>query len=141
MKSGLDQLANYAAYHRDRRNIATHLIGVPMIVFAVVILLTRPEVECYGVHLTPAVAANLPKEKFDTIRTELQTEMTSSVALGTSVLVPIAHNCPFNLDSGATYEWPSSFKNNQFLVVGSVDNAGTLSNFSGRGGTTRGSPS
>ncbi len=35
MKSGLDQLANYAAYHRDRRNIATHLIGVPMIVFAV----------------------------------------------------------------------------------------------------------
>lgn len=57
MKSGLDQLANYAAYHRDRRNIATHLIGVPMIVFAVVILLTRPEVEFYGVHLTPAVAA------------------------------------------------------------------------------------
>lgn len=57
MKSGLDQLANYAAYHRDRRNIATHLIGVPMIVFAVVILLARPEVEVYGVHLTPAVAA------------------------------------------------------------------------------------
>ena len=28
-----------------------------MIVFAVVILLARPEVEVYGVHLTPAVAA------------------------------------------------------------------------------------
>ena len=34
MKSGLDQLVKYAEYHRDRRNIATHLAGVPMIVFA-----------------------------------------------------------------------------------------------------------
>ena len=26
-------LTQYAAYHRDRRNIATHLVGVPTIVF------------------------------------------------------------------------------------------------------------
>ena len=54
MKSGLDQLANYAAYHRDRRNIATHLVGVPMIVFAVVTLLSRPAFEVAGLALTPA---------------------------------------------------------------------------------------
>lgn len=30
-------LAQYAAYHRDRRNIATHFVGVPMIVLALVI--------------------------------------------------------------------------------------------------------
>ena len=54
MKSGLDQLAKYAEYHRDRRNIATHLVGVPMIVFAVVTLLSRPAFEVAGLVLTPA---------------------------------------------------------------------------------------
>jgi len=42
MKSLHDQLANYAAYHRDARNIATHFVGIPMIVLAVVTLLSRP---------------------------------------------------------------------------------------------------
>lgn len=32
-------LTQYAAYHRDRRNIATHFAGVPMIVFAIVLSL------------------------------------------------------------------------------------------------------
>jgi uncharacterized membrane protein YGL010W len=32
-------LTQYAAYHRDRRNIATHFVGVPMIVFSVVLAL------------------------------------------------------------------------------------------------------
>lgn len=54
MKSGLDQLSKYAEYHRDRRNIATHLVGVPMIVFAVVTLLSRPGFEVAGLPLTPA---------------------------------------------------------------------------------------
>ncbi|MCX6128993.1 MAG: DUF962 domain-containing protein [Proteobacteria bacterium] len=42
MKNLTEQLTQYAAYHRDRRNIRTHFIGVPMIVFAVVILLSKP---------------------------------------------------------------------------------------------------
>src|SRR3982751_2786976 len=28
-------MVQYAAYHRDRRNIATHFVGIPLIVFAV----------------------------------------------------------------------------------------------------------
>ena len=54
MKSGLDQLSKYAEYHRDRRNIATHLVGVPMIVFAVIVLLSRPAFEVAGLALSPA---------------------------------------------------------------------------------------
>ena len=54
MKSGLDQLSKYAEYHRDRRNIATHLVGVPMIVFAIIVLLSRPSFEVAGLVLTPA---------------------------------------------------------------------------------------
>jgi uncharacterized membrane protein YGL010W len=42
MRNLTEQIANYAAYHRDRRNIATHFIGVPMIVVAVTTLLAQP---------------------------------------------------------------------------------------------------
>ena len=31
MKSLVDRLASYAEYHRDKRNIATHFVGIPMI--------------------------------------------------------------------------------------------------------------
>ena len=41
MKTLIDQLSNYADYHRDPRNIVTHYIGVPTIIQAVVILLAR----------------------------------------------------------------------------------------------------
>ncbi|MGN6649202.1 Mpo1 family 2-hydroxy fatty acid dioxygenase [Trinickia sp.] len=43
MKTLTDQLAQYASYHRDRRNIATHFVGIPMIVLALAILLSRPQ--------------------------------------------------------------------------------------------------
>ena len=42
MRSTVDLLAQYAAYHRDRRNILTHFVGVPLIVFAIGVLLGRP---------------------------------------------------------------------------------------------------
>ena len=32
-------LTRYAAYHRDRRNIWTHFVGIPMIVFSVILAL------------------------------------------------------------------------------------------------------
>ena len=42
MQTVVDHLANYAGYHRDRRNIATHVLGIPLIVLAVSTLLSRP---------------------------------------------------------------------------------------------------
>lgn len=42
MKSLIDHLAQYAAYHRDPRNIVSHLLGIPLIVVAVAALLARP---------------------------------------------------------------------------------------------------
>ena len=59
MKTLIDQLAQYAAYHRDPRNIRTHFVGVPMIVLAVVILLSRPALEAGPLLLTPALGAAL----------------------------------------------------------------------------------
>lgn len=57
-------LTQYAAYHRDRRNIATHFVGVPMIMFGALLLLARPSIDIGGgLSLTPAglaLAAILP---------------------------------------------------------------------------------
>ena len=56
MRTLTDQLSTYAAYHRDRRNIITHFIGIPMIVLAVTILLSRPAFDVgLPVPLTPAI--------------------------------------------------------------------------------------
>jgi uncharacterized membrane protein YGL010W len=57
LRSLIDHLAGYAAYHRDRRNIATHFVGIPMIVVAIVILLSRPEFALAGLPLSPAAIA------------------------------------------------------------------------------------
>ncbi len=53
-RSALTLLTQYAEYHRDRRNIVTHFVGVPMIVFGVGVLLARPEVVVGGFALTAA---------------------------------------------------------------------------------------
>ena len=39
MRTLEENLTQYAAYHRDRRNIATHFVGVPMIVFSIILAL------------------------------------------------------------------------------------------------------
>lgn len=54
MKTLIDHLAQYAAYHRDRRNIASHFVGIPLIVLAVAVLLSRPGFELAGLWLSPA---------------------------------------------------------------------------------------
>ena len=56
MKTGVQHLTQYAAYHRDKRNIATHFVGVPMIVLGVVVLLSRPVfTHVDGVAMSPAL--------------------------------------------------------------------------------------
>ena len=55
MKTLVEQLSNYAKYHRDKRNIYTHFIGIPMIVFAILVLLSRPVWHLQGVYFNPAM--------------------------------------------------------------------------------------
>lgn len=52
----LDQhLIKYALYHRDERNILTHFVGVPLIVFAVMGLLYFPLMSVNSLLITPAL--------------------------------------------------------------------------------------
>ena len=55
MKTLSDQLAQYAVYHRDRRNIATHFVGIPLITLAVAVMLSRPALAAPGLHVSPAM--------------------------------------------------------------------------------------
>lgn len=59
MKNLVEYLSQYAAYHRDPRNIATHFVGIPMIVVAVTVLLSRPGLDMAGVWLSPALLVAL----------------------------------------------------------------------------------
>jgi uncharacterized membrane protein YGL010W len=47
-------LTQYAAYHRDRRNIATHFAGVPMIVFAIILALATASFHVTTITVTVA---------------------------------------------------------------------------------------
>lgn len=60
MKNLTEQLSQYAAYHRDRRNIHTHFVGIPLIVLAVATLLGRPVLAQWGaLSVSPATLATL----------------------------------------------------------------------------------
>ena len=52
-------LTQYAAYHRDRRNIATHFVGVPMIVFALVLALATVSLPVGSIAVTVAAAVSI----------------------------------------------------------------------------------
>ena len=60
MRNATDLLAQYAEYHRDRRNIVSHFVGVPMIVFGVGVLLARATFPAFGVSLTPRLDRRSP---------------------------------------------------------------------------------
>lgn len=55
MKTLTEQLSHYATCHRDRANIATHYVGIPLILLAVTALLSRPAIPVDGWPLSPAV--------------------------------------------------------------------------------------
>ncbi len=54
MRNATDLLVSYATCHRDRRNIATHMVGIPMILFSLGLLLARPTMPVQGLLLNPA---------------------------------------------------------------------------------------
>lgn len=59
MKTLTEQLAQYAEYHRHPRNIVTHFVGIPMIVVAIAVLLSRPIFAIDNFTLSPAVLATI----------------------------------------------------------------------------------
>ena len=53
-RSTPELMVQYAHYHRDRRNILTHLVGIPLIFTAIGVWLAQPLWPVAGLTLTPA---------------------------------------------------------------------------------------
>jgi uncharacterized membrane protein YGL010W len=64
MKNLVDHLSQYGSYHRDSRNIVTHFVGIPMIVLAVAVLLSRPGWDIGGLWGSPALLVALASTVF-----------------------------------------------------------------------------
>lgn len=92
-------LKSYAEYHRDRRNIATHLVGVPLIVFAIGVLLARPAVDVAGLSLTPAWAVFVWAAAWYLTRGEFL--LGAAVSAGVAALLALAQP----LAEGSTAAW------------------------------------
>jgi uncharacterized membrane protein YGL010W len=89
----------YAEYHRDRRNILTHFVGVPMIVFAVAVLLAGGSFVVGGVTLTLAWIVFALSAAWYLSRGHLGIGLATSAVVG--LLVWAAHQ----VGSGSTLSW------------------------------------
>jgi uncharacterized membrane protein YGL010W len=97
-----DLLAQYASYHRDRRNILTHLVGIPMIVLSLMVLLARPTLATVGgLPINPGmVIAALLALYYLKLDLRMGAVMAAVFALGLDVAL---HTAP--LATGAWLAW------------------------------------
>ncbi len=93
MKTLTQQLSRYAAYHRDRRNVMTHFVGIPMIVLAATILLSRPGVSFGDGFVPPALGVAVPLTLYY-LKLDLRYGIVMAVFLGLclAVAAPLARS-------------------------------------------------
>jgi uncharacterized membrane protein YGL010W len=105
-------LCRYAEYHRDQRNIQTHMVGIPMVVFALGVLLAWPVVMPGGWALTPAWAAFALTAAWTLTRGAFALGLLTAAATG--ALVALAHS----LHAAGTAVWLAAGLS--FLLGGTV---------------------
>lgn len=89
MDNATRQLVQYAHYHRDPRNIATHYIGIPLIAFAIAALLSRARLDLGALTLSADwVVWSLVTAWYLTLGRRTLTLTTAGVLAG---LVALAH--------------------------------------------------
>jgi len=98
MRTLTEQLAQYAKYHRDPRNIATHFVGIPMIVLAIAVLLSRPSLEVFGLVLTPALLVIVVSVMY-----YIKLDLSLGVLMGALLLG--AYKLALLYSGGALSEW------------------------------------
>jgi len=85
-------MVQYAHYHRDRRNIATHVVGIPLIFLSIGVLLLGPAWSVAGQTLTLAWAMWALTSLWYLGRGTVLLGVTTSVVNG--VLIALAHEVP-----------------------------------------------
>lgn len=98
-RPAFELLAQYAEYHRDRRNILTHFVGVPMIVFGVGVLLARVQFTAAGLPLSLAWLVFVLAAAWYLTRGELALGLATSAGMG--LLIALAHG----VAGGSVAQW------------------------------------
>ena len=93
-RSAVVLLSQYAEYHRDRRNILTHFIGVPMIVFGVSVLMAGMRFSVSGVSLSLAQGVFALVALWYLSRGHFGIGLATT--LGVGLLVGLAHLAPMD---------------------------------------------
>lgn len=88
-RPAVELLKQYAEYHRDRRNIVTHFVGVPMIVFALGVFLAGVTFTLGGLALTPAWLLFAAVGLWYLTRGELV--LGAATTIGVGLLMVLAH--------------------------------------------------
>ncbi|HZW88685.1 MAG TPA: Mpo1-like protein [Myxococcaceae bacterium] len=101
MRALNEQLASYAGYHRDRRNIGVHFVGIPMITVAVAVLLSRPSWMVGGIPVSLALLLALGATVFY-LRLDWRYGLTMGVLMALNVWIGA------QLASGSTALWLGS---------------------------------
>ena len=98
-------LTQYAAYHRDRRNLATHFVGVPMILFSVVLALATVWIPLGPVTTTLAVAMAVASVAYY-LMLDLRLAVTMAVVL--FLMCAAASEITHRLDMGPSLAWAAA---------------------------------
>ncbi len=86
MKSLVDRLVSYAEYHRDKRNIATHFVGIPMILVGTQASLARIGIGPVNAAVAATGAATRYYRELDpTYGTAMATVLGATCAIGTAI--------------------------------------------------------
>ena len=102
MKTLEQNLTQYAAYHRDRRNIATHFVGVPMIVFSIVLALATVAIPAGSIAVTLAAVVSIAASVY---YTRLDLVLGIAMAIVLFAMCAAASEMIARLGVGASLAW------------------------------------
>jgi uncharacterized membrane protein YGL010W len=98
MSTLVERLTSYAQYHRDKRNIATHFVGIPMILVGTQAALARVGIGPLNAAVgATALATRYYRALDPTYGTAVATILGATCAAGTAIAA-----LPFPLWAGAT---------------------------------------
>ena len=91
-RSASELMVQYAHYHRDRRNIVTHLVGIPLIVLSIGMLLSLVSLDIGGTSVTLAGLLWALSAAWYLTRGNLLLGVATSLVNG--ALIALAHQVP-----------------------------------------------
>ena len=102
MTSIEQNLTQYAAYHRDHRNIATHFVGVPLIVFSIILALATVAIPAGPLAVTLAAVVSIAASAYY-LKLDLALGITMAIVL--FAMCAGASEMTARLGIGASLAW------------------------------------